>query len=132
MPNSLRDSMKTSTPNKGTRPCTGKSCLGNGNAEEMHVHPGQMETVESGRINIADLPKVTLKMLIRGYQLVLSPWIGRQCRFYPTCSHYAMGAIEEYGAAKGSFLAIKRIGKCHPYHPGGVDLVPEKDSLSSR
>ncbi len=65
-------------------------------------------------------------MLIRGYQLVLSPWIGRQCRFYPTCSHYAAEAIHTHGLLAGGWLMLKRIGKCHPFHPGGVDLVPGK------
>jgi len=63
--------------------------------------------------------------LIRAYQLMLSPWIGRQCRFYPTCSHYASEAIEAHGVCKGAYLSARRLGKCHPFHPGGVDLVPE-------
>ena len=66
--------------------------------------------------------------LIRLYQLVLSPWIGRQCRFYPTCSHYAAEAIESHGIVKGSGLALARLGKCHPFHPGGVDPVPTPDA----
>ena len=65
-------------------------------------------------------------MMIRGYQLVLSPWIGRQCRFYPTCSHYATEAIREHGLWRGTSLTLRRLGKCHPFHPGGVDLVPER------
>ena len=63
--------------------------------------------------------------LIRLYQLTLSPWIGRQCRFYPTCSHYAADAIQVYGVLKGSGLAVRRLAKCHPFHAGGVDLVPD-------
>ena len=65
-----------------------------------------------------------LLAVIRGYQLTLSPFIGRQCRFYPTCSHYAQEAIHIHGAMRGSALAAKRLGKCHPFHEGGVDLVP--------
>ncbi len=61
---------------------------------------------------------------IRIYQLLLSPLIGRQCRFYPSCSSYTSEAIEKYGLAKGIFLGGKRLLKCHPFHPGGVDLVP--------
>ncbi len=61
---------------------------------------------------------------IRLYQLTLSPYMGRQCRFYPTCSHYAVEAIETHGLARGAALAIRRLGRCHPFHPGGVDLVP--------
>ena len=65
-----------------------------------------------------------LMWLVRLYQLTLSPWIGGQCRFHPTCSHYAMQALETHGALRGSWLALRRLGKCHPYHPGGVDEVP--------
>jgi putative membrane protein insertion efficiency factor len=61
---------------------------------------------------------------IRLYQLVLSPLLGRQCRFYPSCSSYTKEAIEKHGALKGIFLGGKRLLKCHPFHPGGVDLVP--------
>jgi len=66
-----------------------------------------------------------LQKLIRLYQLTLSPFIGRQCRFYPSCSHYAQEAIAEHGAFRGILLASRRLAKCHPFHPGGVDLVPD-------
>jgi len=62
--------------------------------------------------------------LIRLYQVALSPFIGNQCRFTPTCSHYAREAVEKHGALKGSWLALRRIGRCHPLHPGGHDPVP--------
>jgi putative membrane protein insertion efficiency factor len=52
---------------------------------------------------------------IRGYQIVLSPWLGTSCRYHPTCSHYALEALETHGAARGSCLALKRIGRCHPF-----------------
>lgn len=61
---------------------------------------------------------------IRLYQLVLSPIFGGQCRFYPSCSCYTLEAIARHGALKGAFLGIKRLLKCHPFNPGGVDLVP--------
>jgi len=61
---------------------------------------------------------------IRVYQLLLSPLIGRQCRFYPSCSSYTSEAIEKYGLLRGISLGGKRLLKCHPFHPGGVDLVP--------
>lgn len=64
--------------------------------------------------------------LIRGYQLFISPLIGPRCRFAPTCSHYAIEAIKIHGSVKGSWLAMKRILKCHPLHPGGIDPVPQK------
>jgi putative membrane protein insertion efficiency factor len=62
--------------------------------------------------------------LIRCYQLLLSPLLGRHCRFYPTCSVYTYEAIKKYGLLKGIFLGSKRLLKCHPFHPGGVDFVP--------
>ena len=64
---------------------------------------------------------------VRGYRLFLSPWLGRSCRFQPTCSAYAMEALEKHGAIKGSLLAVKRIGRCHPLGGEGYDPVPEKD-----
>lgn len=67
-----------------------------------------------------------LLKLIRLYQKFLSPLKPPSCRFYPTCSNYAMEAIQIHGALKGSWLAICRILKCHPFHRGGVDLVPPK------
>ncbi|MCK9187913.1 membrane protein insertion efficiency factor YidD [Acidithiobacillus sp.] len=63
-------------------------------------------------------------MVVRGYQYVISPMLGHHCRFYPTCSEYTCQAIERYGIAKGSWLGIKRISRCHPWQPGGIDLVP--------
>ena len=62
--------------------------------------------------------------LIQGYKLLLSPFLGNNCRFYPTCSSYAQQAIAEHGVIKGSYLALRRISKCHPWHEGGVDPVP--------
>jgi putative membrane protein insertion efficiency factor len=64
--------------------------------------------------------------MIRFYQMCISPMLGPHCRFSPTCSQYALEAIRSYGAIKGSYLAIKRISKCHPFHTGGHDPVPEK------
>jgi len=67
-----------------------------------------------------------LRLLIRAYQLGISPLLGPRCRFYPVCSDYALEAIEVYGALKGSWLALKRILRCHPWHPGGFDPVPPR------
>ena len=62
--------------------------------------------------------------LIRAYQLTLSPFLGPACRFYPSCSEYAYQAVMRHGPLKGLLLAVKRILRCHPFHPGGVDPVP--------
>ncbi|WP_342432706.1 membrane protein insertion efficiency factor YidD [Neobacillus sp. FSL H8-0543] len=64
--------------------------------------------------------------IIRFYQVVISPIKPPTCRFYPTCSHYGLEAVQRFGAFKGGWLTIKRILKCHPFHPGGIDLVPDK------
>ncbi len=70
-------------------------------------------------------PAVILsRALIRLYQLTLSPFIGNQCRFHPTCSNYALEAMDRWGAVRGSWLALKRLGRCHPFHAGGFDPVP--------
>ena len=68
--------------------------------------------------------RLVLKFLIRMYQLTLSPMLGPRCRFYPSCSHYGMEAIDKHGALRGSWLTMKRIGRCHPFHEGGFDPVP--------
>ncbi len=65
-----------------------------------------------------------LVLLLRAYQLLLSPMMGQSCRFYPTCSNYAIEAVRTHGAARGSLLAARRVCKCHPWNEGGVDLVP--------
>jgi uncharacterized protein len=74
------------------------------------------------------LLKKILMGIIRFYQVVISPLKPPTCRFYPTCSHYGLEAINRFGPIKGSWLAFVRILKCHPFHPGGIDLVPEKKS----
>jgi putative membrane protein insertion efficiency factor len=68
--------------------------------------------------------KTLLVWLLRGYQLVLSPMLGQNCRFYPTCSNYALEAVRTHGAARGSLLAARRVCRCHPWNAGGVDPVP--------
>jgi putative membrane protein insertion efficiency factor len=62
--------------------------------------------------------------LVRGYQTVLSPLLPAACRYYPSCSAYAVEALEKYGAWRGAWLAVKRIGRCHPFRAGGYDPVP--------
>jgi putative membrane protein insertion efficiency factor len=69
--------------------------------------------------------------LVRCYQYLIGPFFGSHCRFYPTCSHYAVEAIEMHGALAGSWMALRRLLRCHPWHPGGYDPVPRKsDDLS--
>ncbi len=70
---------------------------------------------------IARLPFVAV---IKLYQWFISPLLGPRCRFYPSCSHYALEALETHGVVKGSWLSLKRISRCHPRNPGGIDLVP--------
>jgi putative membrane protein insertion efficiency factor len=64
---------------------------------------------------------------IKAYRYLLSPWLGAHCRFHPTCSCYAITAIERYGALRGSGMAVSRLLRCHPWHPGGIDPVPDED-----
>jgi uncharacterized protein len=66
-----------------------------------------------------------LVLLVRVYQRLVSPLLPPACRFYPSCSAYAIQALERHGALRGSLLAIRRLGRCHPFHPGGIDPVPE-------
>jgi putative membrane protein insertion efficiency factor len=73
-----------------------------------------------------ELPRRLLLALLRAYRFFLSPWIGGSCRYWPTCSDYAREAIERHGAAAGSWLALCRLARCHPYGAGGVDPVPER------
>lgn len=61
---------------------------------------------------------------VRGYQLVISPHLAASCRYYPTCSHYAIEALQKYGAWRGGWMAAGRIARCHPFRPGGYDPVP--------
>lgn len=67
-----------------------------------------------------------LRASIRAYQLLVSPWLGQRCRFHPSCSQYAIDAIDTHGALKGSWLAAGRLCRCHPFHAGGLDPVPPK------
>jgi putative membrane protein insertion efficiency factor len=64
--------------------------------------------------------------VVKAYRLFLSPWLGSACRFEPTCSVYSIEALETHGAAKGSYLTLKRLGRCHPWCEGGLDPVPAK------
>jgi putative membrane protein insertion efficiency factor len=71
--------------------------------------------------------RIVAELLIRLYQVTLSPFIGRSCRFYPTCSNYALEAIHTHGTLRGGWLALRRLAKCHPLHPGGYDPPPPRE-----
>lgn len=79
---------------------------------------------------VLNLIKVLLIWLIRGYRMFISPLFPPSCRYQPTCSQYAMQAIERFGPWRGTLMSIRRILRCHPFHPGGYDPVPEIDSCS--
>lgn len=73
---------------------------------------------------MAELMTRFLIAFIRLYQVALSPFFGQQCRFHPTCSHYAIACIQKHGAIRGAGLSVKRLARCHPWHAGGSDPVP--------
>lgn len=70
------------------------------------------------------IPTTILIALLRVYRFAISPLLGQCCRFYPSCSQYAIEAVSNHGFLRGGWLALKRISRCHPWHPGGVDPVP--------
>ena len=70
--------------------------------------------------------RFALIVLVKGYRLLLSPWLGSACRFTPTCSAYSLQALEQHGAAAGTYLTLARLGRCHPWCQGGSDPVPER------
>lgn len=76
--------------------------------------------------------RALLMGLVRGYRLLLSPWLGSSCRFEPTCSVYSLQALQQYGAAAGSCLTVRRLARCHPWCQGGLDPVPQELPRSMR
>ena len=77
-----------------------------------------------------DLRQIFL-WIIRAYQLLVSPWLGPRCRFYPSCSCYTHTAIERYGARRGMWLGLRRLLRCHPLNKGGYDPVPDKRMINA-
>ncbi len=77
-------------------------------------------------MGITAVPAKVAIMLVRLYQKMVSPWLGPRCRFHPSCSNYCIEALQQHGMVRGLWLGVKRIFKCHPFHPGGYDPVPEK------
>ena len=76
------------------------------------------------QLGLTRLPRLVCVAGVRAYQVVLSPIFGGACRYYPSCSAYAIEALERHGAVRGGWLALRRIGRCHPFRPGGFDPVP--------
>lgn len=76
---------------------------------------------------IKTFPRKLLIVTIKGYQYLISPLLGNNCRFYPSCSCYAKESVESHGVIRGGYLAIHRLLKCHPFHAGGYDPVPQPD-----
>ena len=77
---------------------------------------------------IIDLPRILLMALVRAYRLLFSPWVGQSCRFEPSCSRYAQEAVTTHGWLRGSWMAIRRLGRCHPWSDGGFDPVPPRSA----
>lgn len=69
--------------------------------------------------------KTLVLLLLRGYKRFISPLLGQRCRFHPSCSAYAMEAVDRFGVLRGGWLGLRRIGRCHPFNDGGLDPVPE-------
>ncbi|MDQ1725285.1 MAG: uncharacterized protein QOG52_2313 [Frankiaceae bacterium] len=90
-------------------------------SSDQATEPAAVEPTPRPRLSPAAWP---LWALIRAYQLVLSPLLGQRCRFAPSCSSYAAEALAVHGAVRGSWLAVRRIARCHPFHPGGYEPVP--------
>lgn len=84
------------------------------------------------RHRIVRLPRDLLVLLVRAYQLLVSPLLGPTCRFYPSCSSYAVIALRTHGAVRGTWLTVRRLLRCHPWNPGGVDHVPPVEDLRAR
>lgn len=76
---------------------------------------------------LAKLPQYTLVAAINLYRYAISPYLGKTCRFEPSCSNYGLEAIKRHGAIMGTWLTVRRIGRCHPWHPGGYDPVPPRN-----
>ena len=88
--------------------------------------------METRALTFGSTVRAALLGLIRLYQLTLSPWLGRQCRYEPTCSKYAAEALERHGVRRGVWLAAKRLGRCHPWGRSGYDPVPELAGVPAR
>ncbi|MFL0811192.1 MAG: membrane protein insertion efficiency factor YidD [Agarilytica sp.] len=107
-----------------------KSSLNSSESNKLNESLSETEALES-EISVLQKCLVFICLLpIRFYRYFISPMLGPKCRFEPTCSHYAEIAIKQHGPFIGMYLAIKRLLKCHPWHPGGYDPVPNKQKPS--
>ena len=91
------------------------------------AHPTAASALHLAR-TVLLLPRNIVVAVLRGYRAVISPLYGDVCRYYPSCSAYALGAVQGHGVVKGGFLAARRVARCHPWAAGGVDDVPESHS----
>jgi len=85
---------------------------------------GTWDVIRGTFFHVSRITSHVPRLLIRLYQWCLSPWLGTRCRFEPSCSHYAQEAVEQHGALKGGFLAVRRLLRCHPFGSSGYDPVP--------
>ena len=103
-------------------------------AEALPIREKGMNPVADGtstpHVRLALLARFFIA-LVRAYQIVLRPFLGGQCRFEPSCSRYAIACLREHGALRGGLLSVRRVCKCHPFHPGGVDLPPPRQPTST-
>jgi len=91
----------------------------------VHDHSNHEPKLKDIPLQFSTLPRWLLLLLIRAYQVIISPAIPADtCRFYPTCSHYSYQAVYKYGALKGGWMAVRRVARCNPFNPGGIDPVP--------
>ncbi|NTW38753.1 MAG: membrane protein insertion efficiency factor YidD [Cellulomonadaceae bacterium] len=97
----------------------------------MTTHPSPSSSHHAPAAWVAALPRLVLVAVIRVYQTVISPMTGPSCRYYPSCSQYALIAVQRHGAVRGTWLAARRLARCHPWTPGGVDDVPPARETSA-
>lgn len=96
------------------------------------VETSPVSPAERVRRAVVGAPRLLLAGLIRAYQLLVSPMTGPSCRYYPSCSSYALVAVQRHGALRGSWLAVRRLLRCHPWAAGGVDDVPPRRKAAQR
>lgn len=108
---------------------SGHDCAANGAGISHAVMPGTSSREIHPQMGVGAW---ILLAMVRVYQILLSPFLGGACKFYPSCSHYAMEAIQRYGARRGFVLAMKRLGRCRPFTKGGFDPVPDENDHDAR